>query len=227
MENKNESHPRHVKSSMRLKGVLVYVVVLFLIYTIKFLVEDRCAILVCESASWSKIQEIVIDNRNSWGQEYTLSDIPLHIRASDNNGLSRSKLLENVEISIRYISTQQTAAFDKTVPAERVIEFDDKNLWITSHKSSSVLNDSLPPEDILNRFKRVSLGYRDVINLTWDKAEDALSLKIQYISIGLSLSDNGQIKSGVESVWYIMYGDGDTFVEYWIDAQRGKIILQR
>jgi hypothetical protein len=171
-----------------------------------------------------KNQEVAIDHTSSWGNDYRLDDIPLHVHASVDNSLNRNGLLKNAEVSVYYVSTRPSNAYGKTTYPEHVIEFDDNNLWVKSHRNYSVVIYSSPPEDVLDQFRRVHLGYRDIFNITWDKANEVLSRPILNVSFALSLSDKTLKNFDIESVWYVRYSDGEDIVEYWVDAQSGKIV---
>ena len=208
-------------------AVIIFVILIFNFG--EFWVNDKCSIIDCEPASWGEIQEIVIKNTTSWGTEYKLDDNPIHIRYSNDNGVTKSVLLEKAEIRVTYVSTyKEINDFKNEVYPERIIEFDDNNLQIKSHKHSSLSIYSLPPEETLNRFKRVSVGYKDVYDLTWDKANKILNSSVHSVHISLSLEDEMQEGFNAESVWFIFYLDNDgSSISYWVDAQTGKILYER
>lgn len=225
MSTETRPHTNREKVKRILRLILIYFLFLALFESGKFLIEDRCSLLSCEPASWSKIQGIVINKTSSWGNEYRLDENPIHIDFSNHAGLNKSDLLDKTNLNVTYIATKYE--YGEAVYPERILEFDDKNLWIDSHKRSSALI-SLPSEEILNRFKRVSVGYRDVYEITWDKAIGQLQSPIIFVSVALSLGDENLENLGVESEWFIIYLDkSKNSVSYWVDAQSGKILHTR
>jgi len=229
MNNETHLQAKKEKIKNRLKFLLVYVPLLALFGVGQFLVEDRCSLINCEAASWSKIQGIIISKTNSGGSELRLDENPISIDFSNNAGLSESDLLDKTNLEVTYIGAKlEVSSSRHVVYPERILEFDDKNLWIASRDLSNALISSVPSEEILNRFKRVSIGYRDVYEITWDKATEKLQSPIIFVSVLLSLGDKNQEQFGVESEWFIIYlSQSEHSVSYWVDAQAGKILFTR
>lgn len=222
----NTPSPKRIERLQLLKCLLFVILVYASFHGLTFLLEERCSIITCEPASWNTIQEIAIEHTSSGGNNYKLDEIPLHIRASVDNSLNKNNLLDNVEISIYYVSTRPSSIHGKTTYPAYVIRFDDTNLWIKGHRRPSISTPSLPTEDVLNRFKRVHLGYNDIFNMTWDKANETLIHPIHSVFFGLSLTDKVLQDFGVESVWYVRYSGENDMVEYWVDARSGKVVRQ-
>ena len=226
MSNETRTQSNREKNKRILKFILLYFLFIAIFESGKFLVEDRCSLLNCESASWSKIQEIVIDNTSSWGNEYRLDEIPISIYFSKDTGLDKSDLLDKTNLEVRYIATKYE--YGKAIYPQRILEFDDQNLWINSRKSTTSLIYSLPSTEIQDRFKRVRIGYHDVYDTTWDKAIEQLQSPIISVSVGLVLVDQNQENFGAESTWAIIYlGQNGKSITFWVNAQDGKILFTR
>lgn len=183
--------------------------------------KDKCSFITCEIATWSTVQEIAIKHTNTWNDEYRLSNMPVLIFKHDDNGLNLQTLLENTEISVDYVSTRETGNQQGIIYSTRTIRFDDSNLWITDRGG---LAKSLPSDRTLKLFEQVQVGYRDVINITWNKANDIINLPIRSVLIKLILADESLEDIKDKSVWQIQYMNKEETIWYWIDTQNGQII---
>jgi hypothetical protein len=197
------------------------VLILALFGLARYWLTDRCSIVECEPASWAQIQGIVLRNTESRNTPYRLKDVDAYVTVDPAKPIDRGRL-GNVRFAVYYVSIEKTDTETGTNYPLRYIEFDDRNLWIVSHKAQPGLITSLPPRENLKHFQDILIGPREAIRLTWDLADGALEHEIDSISVQWRVDIQ---ESGTQSNWDLLYSDteGNT-VRYRVDAQDGKIV---
>ena len=188
---------------------------LFLIFLLgKDFLSDRCSIINCEPAKWSKVQEIIIKNTNSWGVEYRLKEVEAHSKI-DTSG----KIYE-INYVVYYVSTKPESTSRKTIYKIRQIRFDNLNLWI-DRADIGLPATSLPAGENILRLKQ-TIQPEEVIKSTYDLATEALGQSTSQVMLELKFTDE---KHDTKAMWEITYfGDNKKQVHFVLDAQSGKII---
>lgn len=212
---KSESQPMPSTTRQKLANFFLIFGIAFLISIVRSFAEDRCSIFNCKPASWNKLQEIVIDNSTRWGKIYELDGMLVY--ALEKTGLTKDNAQTEFEFNVYYISTNSTNKYGGTV-----LEFDDRNLWLNRRPSGTIY--SSLPEDSIEQIRLVTLGPREIYELTWDQADAILSRPIISVSMLWSVDSKAIDRFGIESYWFVIYYSDEDSISYWVDAQNGKIV---
>ena len=216
---KEQEKTKYLNPSARRKYIQILLLSLpSILILLKIVVENRCSLMECDPASWSKIQEIVSSNSKSWITEYRFDYLDAFLTIDEIGSV------KDINYVVYYVSTKQEGVPYETNYPRRQIRFDNKNLWV----DSSILKNfskSLPSNQNLPRLKYVLIEPQDTITLTWELANTVLGQKTTKAALSLTFEDN---KLGIDSMWEVTYfGTNKELVHYWMDAQSGTILSIR
>ena len=197
-------------------NVIIFLVVAIL--CVLFIYKYRCYVVNCSPASWKRIVDVVLTHANNDFQFGHLHAIPSH---SQNSYTEAGPTF--IEINVEYVSL---IADEKAYYPTKFLKFDDRDLITKYLDTGNSSTNYVPPEDIKEKLKRVTVHPRDVFRLTWMLAEKETSLPAESAnSAAVLIFNNVTVNEyGCESIWRVRYSYEHVAMIYIINAQTGEIV---